>query len=97
MSCRKYVSMQPFLTYSPQDLFGGVARGLPNDSIVASMAAPFSFNGSFRRGWVSWRRNVAGPWLHPVNFFMYVDTTGTDPEQWKLLKVHWLCFSVLIG
>ena len=75
------------LTCKWQDLFGGVVRGLPNDTIVGGMSAPFSFDGSFRRGWISWRRNVAGTWLHPINFFMYIDTTGTDIEQWKLLKV----------
>ncbi|EJF56720.1 amine oxidase catalytic domain-containing protein [Dichomitus squalens LYAD-421 SS1] len=81
------LKIMPPLAEATQDLFGGVVRGLPNDTIVGGMAAPFSFDGSFRRGWISWRRNVPGPWLHPVNFFMYVDTTGTDPEQWKLLKL----------
>ncbi|KAI1798357.1 amine oxidase catalytic domain-containing protein [Ganoderma leucocontextum] len=81
------LKIMPSVAEATEDLFGGVARGLPNDTIVGGMAAPFSFDGSFRRGWISWRRNVAGPWLHPVNFFMYVDATGTDPEKWKLLKI----------
>jgi hypothetical protein len=52
------------------------------------MAGPWSFDGSFRRGWVSWRRNVPGPWIHPINFFQYVDVSGSDPNQYKLLKVR---------
>lgn len=71
-----------------QALFGGSVRGLPNDTLVAGMSAPFSFDGSFRRAWVSYRRNVPGPWLHPVNFFQYIDFTGTDPEHWQVLKVR---------
>lgn len=46
-----------------------------------------SFDGSFRRTWVSWRRNVPGPWLHPLNLFLYVDISGTDRNMWELLKV----------
>lgn len=30
-------------------LFGGVAAGLPNDTLVVSGSGPFSFDGSFRR------------------------------------------------
>lgn len=71
-----------------QDLFDGVALGLPNDTLVAAASGPLSFDGSFRRSWVSWRKNVPGPWLHPVNFFQYVDFSGTDTDQWKLLKVR---------
>ncbi|GJE94516.1 amine oxidase catalytic domain-containing protein [Phanerochaete sordida] len=81
------------MTYMPkiasvtQDLFDGVAMGLPNDTLVAGAVGPLSFDGSFRRTWVNWRRNVPGPWLHPVNFFQYVDLSGNDPAEWKLLKV----------
>ena len=56
--------------------------------MVGAAVAPFSFDGSFRRGWVSWRANMPGPWLHPVNFFQYIDFTGTDPAHWKVLKVR---------
>ena len=63
-------------------------RGLPNDTMVGGAVAPFSFDGSFRRGWVNWRKNLPGPWLHPVNFFQYVDFSGTDPAHWKVLKVR---------
>lgn len=31
------------------DIFGGVAAGLPNDTLVVSGSGPFSFDGSFRR------------------------------------------------
>ncbi|OSD07848.1 amine oxidase catalytic domain-containing protein [Trametes coccinea BRFM310] len=79
--------IMPPLADATEDLFGGSARGLPNDTLVAAIMAPLSFDGSFRRGWVSWRRNTPGPWLHPVNFFQYVDFSGTDPSQWKLLKL----------
>ncbi|EIW55896.1 amine oxidase catalytic domain-containing protein [Trametes versicolor FP-101664 SS1] len=79
--------IMPPLSEVTEDLFGGSARGLPNDTLVAAIVAPLSFDGAFRRGWVSWRRNIAGPWLHPVNFFQYVDFSGTDPSQWKLLKL----------
>ncbi|KAI0765133.1 amine oxidase catalytic domain-containing protein [Fomes fomentarius] len=79
--------VMPTLAEATEELFGGSVRGLPNDTLVASMAAPFSFDGSFRRAWVSYRRNVAGPWLHPVNFFQYIDFTGTDPEHWQILKI----------
>lgn len=70
-----------------QDLFGASARGLPNDTLVGALTGPFSYDGSFRRGWIYWRRNVAGTWLHPINFFQYVDVSGTDTSQWKVLKV----------
>lgn len=63
-----------------QELFG-------NDTFMAVASGPMSFDGSFRRSWVAWRRSVPGPWLHPLNLFLYVDISGTDPSQWKLLKV----------
>ena len=75
-------------TYSlPQELFGGVIRGYQNDTLVASFTGPFSYDGSFRRLWMSWRRNAAGLYLLPVNFYMYTDISGTDTTQWKILKV----------
>ncbi|KAI0091340.1 amine oxidase catalytic domain-containing protein [Irpex rosettiformis] len=80
-------SYMPRLAHVTQDLFGGVALGLENDTLIAGASGPFSFDGSFRRTWVSWRKNVAGPWLHPVNFFQYIDISGADPKQWKLLKL----------
>ncbi|KAK0190361.1 copper amine oxidase [Armillaria mellea] len=69
------------------DLFGGVARGYENDTLIVGASAPFSFDGSFRRLWLNWKLNTPGPWLHPVNFFQYVDISGTDPSLWKVLKV----------
>ena len=75
-------------TYSlPQELFGGVIRGYENDTLVAGFTGPFSYDGSFRRLWMTWRRNVAGSYLLPVNFYMYIDISGTDTTQWKILKV----------
>ncbi|KAJ7600601.1 copper amine oxidase [Mycena floridula] len=80
-------SFTPAFEEAMMDLFGCVAKGQANDTLVGGMSAPFSFDGSFRRTWISWRRNVAGPWLHPVNLFQYVDMTGTDASTWKVLKV----------
>lgn len=70
-----------------KELFGGQAAGLPNDTLVAGGCGPFSFDGSFRRLWIGWRRNIPGPFLHPLNFYQYVDVSGTDSSQWKVLKV----------
>ncbi|KZV64877.1 amine oxidase catalytic domain-containing protein [Peniophora sp. CONT] len=70
-----------------QDLLGGIALGHDNDTLMAGMNAPMSFDGTFRRAWLSWKRNVPAPWLHPVAFWQYVDISGTDPSQWKILKV----------
>ncbi|KAH9937934.1 amine oxidase catalytic domain-containing protein [Amylocystis lapponica] len=79
--------IMPPLAEVTKELFGCVALGLENDTLVANALAPLSFDGSFRRGWLSWRRNVPGPWLHPVGLFHYVDMTGTDHTQWRLLKI----------
>ncbi|EGO02293.1 hypothetical protein SERLA73DRAFT_86572 [Serpula lacrymans var. lacrymans S7.3] len=70
-----------------QELLGGTGAGLPNDTLVTAGSGPFSFDGSFRRLWIGWRRNTAGRYLHPLNLFQYIDISGTDPSQWKLLKV----------
>jgi primary-amine oxidase len=35
-------------------LFGGVAAGLPNDTLSLSGSGPFSFDGSFRRYAWTW-------------------------------------------
>jgi len=52
------------------------------------MSAPFSFDGSFRRGWMTWRRSTAGSYIVPVNFYQYIHMSGTDPSEWKILKVN---------
>ncbi|KAF9035083.1 amine oxidase catalytic domain-containing protein [Hymenopellis radicata] len=80
-------SFAPLYEEAFWELFGGVAKGLPTDTLNTGASAPFSFDGSFRRMWLNWKRNVAGPWLHPVDFFQYVDMSGTDPSLWKILKV----------
>ncbi|CAA7259438.1 unnamed protein product [Cyclocybe aegerita] len=69
-----------------EELFGGSIRGQENDTLVAGMSGPFSFDGKFRRLWMTWRRNTAGSFILPVNFYQYVDFSGTDPSQWKILK-----------
>ncbi|KZO98363.1 amine oxidase catalytic domain-containing protein [Calocera viscosa TUFC12733] len=86
-SARPYQRFMTPLENITQELFGGTARGLDNDTLVASGSAPFSFDGSFRRAWLTWRRNTPGPWLHPLGFFQYVQMDGTDPSLWKLLKI----------
>lgn len=37
---------------------------------------------------MTWRRNTAGSYILPVNFYQYVDMSGTDSSQWKILKVN---------
>lgn len=71
-----------------QELFGTVALGLPDDTMVGDVSAPFSYDGEFRRLWLIWRHNVAGSYLQVVGFFQYIDISGTDPSQWKVLKVY---------
>ncbi|KAK0491590.1 copper amine oxidase [Armillaria novae-zelandiae] len=58
------------------ELFGGVARGYENDTLIVGASAPFSFDGSFRRVWLNWKLNTPG-----------TDISGTDPSLWKVLKV----------
>ncbi|KDR84410.1 hypothetical protein GALMADRAFT_220168 [Galerina marginata CBS 339.88] len=70
-----------------EELFGGTMRGQDDDTLVGGMSGPFSFDGSFRRLWMSWRRNAAGSYLLPVNFYKYVDVSGSDSSQWKVLKL----------
>ncbi|KAH8827357.1 copper amine oxidase [Flagelloscypha sp. PMI_526] len=70
-----------------EDLFGASARGLPSDTLIPGVSGPFSFDGTFRRVWLSWKLNVPGSWLLPLNFFWDVDMSGTDPNKWKILKV----------
>ncbi|KAF8967481.1 copper amine oxidase [Flammula alnicola] len=74
------------MSYALEELFNGTVRGLPNDTLVGGMSGPFSFDGSFRRLWMTWRRNHAGSFLLPVNFYQYVDISGSDVSQWKVLK-----------
>ncbi|KAH9914348.1 amine oxidase catalytic domain-containing protein [Fomitopsis serialis] len=81
------IDVMPKMAEATQELFGGVALGLANDTLVGGATGPLSFDGSFRRGWINWRRNVPGLYLHPVGFFLYVDMTGTDPKEWELLKI----------
>jgi primary-amine oxidase len=61
--------------------------GLPNDTLIAGASAPWSFDGSFRRVWISCKRDIGGSWINPLNFFVYVDMSGTDLSQYKVLKV----------
>lgn len=71
-----------------ESLFDGVMRGLPNDTLTVAGSGPWSFDGSFRRLWLQWKRNGPGSWLNPLPLFQYVDTSGTDPSLWKATKVR---------
>ena len=62
---------------------------------MAGFTGPFSYDGSFRRMWMTWRRNLAGSYILPVNFYTYIDISGTDKTQWKILKVFILSLSCL--
>ncbi|KAF8815578.1 amine oxidase catalytic domain-containing protein [Phlegmacium glaucopus] len=70
-----------------KELFGGIVQGYQNDTLVASAVGPFSYDGSSRRFWMTWTRNTGGTFLLPVNFYSYVDISGTDRTQWKILKL----------
>ncbi|OJA18091.1 hypothetical protein AZE42_04164 [Rhizopogon vesiculosus] len=61
--------------------------GTPKDTLITSGSGPFSFDGSFRRLWLGWRRNTPGFFLHPLNLYQYIDLSGTDPSQWDQLKI----------
>ena len=43
----------------------------------------FSYNGSFRRLWMTWRRNNAESFILLVDFHNYNDASGTDTTQRK--------------
>ncbi|KAG9218584.1 hypothetical protein CCMSSC00406_0001302 [Pleurotus cornucopiae] len=79
--------IMPPLAEPMQALLGGVARGLPNDTLVAGASAPWGIDGSFRRAWISWKRNIPGSWINPLNLYLYVDMSGTDSSQYKVLKL----------
>ncbi|TCD63339.1 hypothetical protein EIP91_005658 [Steccherinum ochraceum] len=63
-----------------KDLFG-------SHTLEAGATGPFSFDGEFRRVWVNWKRSGPGNWIQPVGFYQYIECSGTDPSQWKILKV----------
>ncbi|KAH7912931.1 copper amine oxidase, partial [Hygrophoropsis aurantiaca] len=82
-----YTKMAAPLADAFKDLLGGTVAGLPNDTLVTGGSGPFSFDGSFRRFWIGWRRNTPGHYLHPLNLYQYVDVSGTDPSKWEQLKL----------
>jgi primary-amine oxidase len=75
------------LAHITRDLFGGEMHGRMNDTLITIAAAPLSYDGEWRRAWHSFRLNVPGSFLHPIDFYLYIDSTGTDPSTWKVLKV----------
>lgn len=71
-----------------KDLFNGTIKGdLLADTFTAGPSGGWGVNGSSRRYWVSWKVNAPGSWLLPSNLYTYVDSSGTDPSQWSVLKV----------
>ncbi|KAK7029377.1 hypothetical protein VNI00_014631 [Paramarasmius palmivorus] len=95
-NARGFISISELLavwnSYTPEfraaieDLFNATLHG-DQGTLAASGSGPFSFDGSFRRIWISWRKDVAGAWLHPLSFWNYFEVSGTDPSQWKVLKI----------
>ncbi|KAK1234331.1 hypothetical protein PQX77_002470 [Marasmius sp. AFHP31] len=70
-----------------EDLFDATVRGTEADTLITVGGGPYSFDGSFRRVWVTFKKNVPGSWLHAIGFYLYLDVGGTDSSQWKALKV----------
>ncbi|THU91056.1 amine oxidase catalytic domain-containing protein [Dendrothele bispora CBS 962.96] len=87
----------PGLVEALEDLFNVSLSSNSTSSkptLTAGASGPFSFTGSFRRTWLSFRRDLPGAWLHPLNFFQYVDMSGTDPSKWYIRKIvyNWQMF-----
>jgi primary-amine oxidase len=71
-----------------KDLFNGTVKGdLIADTFTAGPSGGWGPDGSFRRYWISWKINGPGSWILPINFYTYVDSSGSDPSQWQVLKV----------
>ena len=58
-----------------------------NRNFFNGFIGPFSYNGSFRRLQMTWRRNNVGSFILPGNFYNYIDVSGTDTTQWKIRKI----------
>ncbi|ORY26996.1 amine oxidase catalytic domain-containing protein [Naematelia encephala] len=69
------------------DLFGGVARGLANDTIIGGGNAPLSYDGTWRRMWMGLKLNVPGHYLFPLDIYTYFDVSGTDPALWHVIRM----------
>lgn len=67
------------------DLFGVRADGYANDTLTAGGSSPVSFDGEWRRMWMPMKLNVPGSYLHSLDFYIYVDMTSLDWEDWKVL------------
>ncbi|KAL0565726.1 hypothetical protein V5O48_016298 [Marasmius crinis-equi] len=63
--------------------------GLANSNATFGIAptTPMSFDGSFRRHWISFTQQVAGWTIRPVALYAYIDMSGTDASKWRILKV----------
>ncbi|ORY25514.1 copper amine oxidase [Naematelia encephala] len=67
-----------------RDLFNG---SVLDGTLAAAGEAPMSYDGTWRRSWLQLRRNTAGSWLQALDWYMYVDFTGTDAAEYKWLAV----------
>ncbi|WVW86168.1 hypothetical protein I302_108209 [Kwoniella bestiolae CBS 10118] len=67
-----------------RDLFNGTVE---DGTLDVAGTAPMSYDGEWRRSWVQLRRAGPGAWLKGLDFYCYVDMTGTDPSQYKLLSI----------
>ncbi|KAL0576592.1 hypothetical protein V5O48_005385 [Marasmius crinis-equi] len=79
-------AIKPDLRDAIEDLFNATLRGTEADTLVTIGSGPFSFDGSFRRAWITFKRNVPGSWLHSSGLYLYADIGGTDSSQWKVSK-----------
>ncbi|EAU82653.2 copper amine oxidase [Coprinopsis cinerea okayama7 len=75
------------LAEAVKDLFGGELLGDSNDTLLVGPSGPKSYDGSWRKAWYTWRWDVPGSFLHPINFYTYFDMSGTDTSQWQVVKV----------
>ncbi|KAG7097492.1 hypothetical protein E1B28_004834 [Marasmius oreades] len=70
-----------------EDLLNSTIRGKPSDGLVVSGSGPWSFDGSFRRLWTTFKKNVPGSWIQATGLYIYLDMGGTDTSLWKFTKV----------
>ena len=80
-------TLMPPLREAMEALLGGFAVGGFDDTLGPEISAPWGTDGSFRRAWLYWKRSMPGSFVNALPFLTYVDFSGTDTSQWKILKV----------
>ncbi|KAF9266153.1 amine oxidase catalytic domain-containing protein [Marasmius fiardii PR-910] len=68
-------------------LLNATIRGLPSDTLVIVGSGPWSLDGSTRRLWTTFKKNVPGAWIQATGLYLYLDFSGTDTGLWRFLKV----------